>query len=72
MRQNTKTISTSIAFPFEMLERLERVAHELRLSKSQLVREALMKELPELERQVEEQRRKAATSPSRAATSARS
>ena len=71
MRQNTKTISTSIAFPFEMLERLDRVAHELRLPKSQLVREALMKELPELERQIEEQRTKAASDESRKAATVR-
>ena len=41
-----KSASQSFSLPLEFLERLEVVAHHLRVPKSQILREALAKELP--------------------------
>lgn len=40
-----RSISTSVSLPFEMLERLEKLARRLRVQKSIIVRDALSREL---------------------------
>ena len=41
-----KSASQSFSLPLEILELLDVLSHELRVSKSQILREALAKELP--------------------------
>jgi predicted DNA-binding protein len=51
-RRLKRTIAQSVSLPFEMLERLDRVAYHLRLTKSAIITQALERELPQFEAKV--------------------
>lgn len=53
-----KSASQSFSLPLEILERLETLSHQLRVPKSQILREALLKELPAWEARLPKVREK--------------
>ncbi len=53
MMRRHNSLSTSVSLPLDLHERLDRVSHELRVPKSAIIQEALVKELPGWEKRLE-------------------